>query len=44
MSAETVWRHWRRQVHDILEVGGDAHPAAGQRLHRHPIVLNRRLR
>ena len=27
MSAETVWRHWRRQVHDILEVGGDAHPA-----------------
>jgi voltage-gated potassium channel len=28
MSAETVWRHWRRQVHDILEVGGDAHPAS----------------
>ena len=27
MSAETVWRHWRRQVHDILEVGGDFHPA-----------------
>jgi hypothetical protein len=27
MTAETVWRHWRRQVHDILEVGGDAHPA-----------------
>ena len=27
MSAETVWRQWRRQVHDILEVGGDAHPA-----------------
>ncbi len=27
MSAATVWRHWRRQVHDILEVGGDAHPA-----------------
>ena len=27
MSAETVWRHWRRQVHDILEVGGEAHPA-----------------
>jgi len=27
MKAETVWRRWRRQVHDILEVGGDAHPA-----------------
>ena len=27
MTAETAWRHWRRQVHDILEVGGDAHPA-----------------
>jgi voltage-gated potassium channel len=26
MSAETVWRHWRRQVHDILEVGGGGHP------------------
>src|SRR5512134_2312481 len=27
MADETLWRHWRRQVHDILEVGGDAHPA-----------------
>ena len=27
MSAETVWRQWRRHAHDILEVGGDAHPA-----------------
>lgn len=26
MTAETVWHNWRRQVHDILEVGGDAHP------------------
>ena len=23
----TAWRIWRRKVHDILEVGGDAHPA-----------------
>ena len=28
MAGETGWRHWRRKVHDILEVGGDAHPAA----------------
>jgi len=28
MSAATGWRRWRREVHDILEVGGDAHPAA----------------
>ncbi|ODR97107.1 hypothetical protein AUC69_13495 [Methyloceanibacter superfactus] len=28
MAAGTVWRNWRRKVHDILEVGGDAHPAA----------------
>ncbi|HEX6362627.1 MAG TPA: ion transporter, partial [Albitalea sp.] len=28
MAAETVWRRWRRKVHDILEVGGEAHPAA----------------
>jgi len=28
MAAGTVWRRWRRKVHDILEVGGDAHPAA----------------
>jgi voltage-gated potassium channel len=27
MADETLWRRWRRQVHDILEVGGDAHPA-----------------
>jgi voltage-gated potassium channel len=27
MAEETLWRRWRRQVHDILEVGGDAHPA-----------------
>ena len=27
MSEPTVWRRWRRKVHDILEVGGDAHPA-----------------
>ncbi len=27
MADETLWRGWRRQVHDILEVGGDAHPA-----------------
>ena len=26
--ATTAWRRWRRKVHDILEVGGDAHPAA----------------
>jgi voltage-gated potassium channel len=27
MAAESIWRQWRRQVHDILEVGGEAHPA-----------------
>src|SRR5262245_39971787 len=27
MSASAAWRRWRRQVHDVLEVGGDAHPA-----------------
>lgn len=27
MANDTIWRSWRRQVHDILEVGGDAHPA-----------------
>ena len=26
MSFVTVWRSWRLKVHDILEVGGDAHP------------------
>ena len=28
MSFKTVWLGWRRKVHDILEVGGDAHPMA----------------
>jgi voltage-gated potassium channel len=27
MSAQSVWRDWRRDVHNILEVGGEAHPA-----------------
>ena len=27
MTAQTDWRRWRRQVNDILEVGGEAHPA-----------------
>jgi voltage-gated potassium channel len=27
MPFKTVWRSWRLKVHDILEVGGDAHPA-----------------
>lgn len=27
MNAQTAWRRWRRQVHDILELGGDAYPA-----------------
>lgn len=27
MTATTAWGRWRRKVHDILEVGGDAHPA-----------------
>jgi voltage-gated potassium channel len=26
MAGTTVWRRWRGKVHDILEVGGDAHP------------------
>jgi voltage-gated potassium channel len=26
MSFKTAWRSWRLKVHDILEVGGDAHP------------------
>jgi voltage-gated potassium channel len=26
MTAKTAWRHWRREVNDVLEVGGDAHP------------------
>jgi hypothetical protein len=27
MTARIDWRRWRREVNDILEVGGDAHPA-----------------
>jgi cAMP-binding proteins - catabolite gene activator and regulatory subunit of cAMP-dependent protein kinases len=27
MSVKASWRHWRIKVHDILEVGGTAHPA-----------------
>ncbi|MGA9602577.1 MAG: ion transporter [Methyloceanibacter sp.] len=27
MTATTAWRGWRREVNDLLEVGGDAHPA-----------------
>lgn len=27
MTKTTAWRSWRRKIHDILEVGGDAHPA-----------------
>ena len=27
MRASHAWRRWRRKVHDILEVGGEAHPA-----------------
>ena len=26
-ARDDAWRRWRRKVHDILEVGGDAHPA-----------------
>lgn len=26
MAAESEWRKWRREVHDILEVGGEAYP------------------
>jgi voltage-gated potassium channel len=28
VAAENVWRRWRREVHDILEVGGAAHPVS----------------
>ena len=38
MAAETIWRRWRRQVHDILEVGGDAHPA-GRAVNAFIIIL-----
>ena len=38
MAANTVWPRWRRQVHDILEVGGDAHPA-GRIINAFIIVL-----
>src|SRR3972149_559321 len=27
MTARTDWRRWRRHIQDILEVGGEAHPA-----------------
>ena len=27
MATPAVWRRWRRKVHDILEVGGESHPA-----------------
>ena len=27
MAVQSDWRRWRRDAHDILEVGGDAHPA-----------------
>jgi voltage-gated potassium channel len=27
VAVEPAWRRWRQDVHDILEVGGDAHPA-----------------
>jgi voltage-gated potassium channel len=27
MTKTTAWRSWRRKIHDILAVGGDAHPA-----------------
>lgn len=26
MNGESVWRRWRREAHDILEVGGEAYP------------------
>jgi voltage-gated potassium channel len=26
MSLRTAWRRWRLKVHDVLEVGGEAHP------------------
>ena len=38
MTATTVWRGWRREVHDILEVGGDAHPV-GRVINAFIIVL-----
>jgi voltage-gated potassium channel len=27
MSFRPIWRDWRVKIHDILEVGGEAHPA-----------------
>src|SRR3954454_6959148 len=27
MNFKAAWQHWRVQVHDVLEVGGAAHPA-----------------
>lgn len=38
MRATTAWRSWRREVNDLLEVGGDAHPA-GRLVNAFIIVL-----
>jgi len=38
MTAKTAWRGWRREVNDLLEVGGDAHPA-GRLVNAFIIVL-----
>jgi voltage-gated potassium channel len=38
MATATVWRNWRRKVHDILEVGGETHPA-GKLVNAFLIVL-----
>ena len=38
MTAQTDWRRWRREVNDILEVGGDAHPA-GRAVNAFIIIL-----
>ena len=38
MAGDGTWRSWRRKVHDILEVGGDAHPV-GKLVNAFLIVL-----
>lgn len=38
MTAKTAYRRWRREVHDILEVGGDAH-SVGRIVNAFIIVL-----
>jgi voltage-gated potassium channel len=38
MTATTAYRHWRREVNDILEVGGDAH-SIGRAVNAFLIVL-----